>query len=42
MKDSGAGDVMFISGGISSKVTSLTIFDVPLLPAISIPSIFIS
>ena len=31
-----------ISGGTSSKVTSLIIFDTPLFPAISVPSIFIS
>ena len=42
INDSEGGDVIIISGGISSNVTLFIIFDKPLFPAISVASIFIS
>ena len=41
MKVSASGDIIEISGGISSKVMLSIIFDIPVFPAISTPSMLI-
>ena len=41
IKVSASGDIIEISGGISSKVMLSIIFDIPVFPAISAPSMLI-